>query len=100
MNVRAGAHRKPLVRCSALIPFKPSADVTISGAFRAPETVPELRAGLRVRTVEKHLRATGPSHWFHEGHWQRSTQDSEWPLSLICCACDVATSPSASRQCR
>ncbi|SOC21948.1 hypothetical protein SAMN05877809_1203 [Rhodobacter sp. JA431] len=75
-------HRTPMVRCSDLIPFKPAADVTVLGAFQAPEPVPDLHAGLRVRTVEKHLRATGPSHWFHQGHWQRSTPEPVTHVAL------------------
>lgn len=66
--------RTPLVRVGDLIPFKPAADVTVLGVIQSPQAVELLRAGLRVSgrgaVLEKHLLATGPRDWTHDGQWR------------------------------
>lgn len=66
--------RTPLVRVGDLIPFKPAADVTVLGVIQSPQAVELLRAGLRVTgrgaVLEKHLLATGPRDWTHDGQWR------------------------------
>ena len=66
--------RTPLVRVGDLIPFKPAADVTVLGVIQSPQAVAVLRAGLRVTgrgaVLEKHLLATGPRNWAHDGQWR------------------------------
>lgn len=59
-------HRTPMLKPGDLVPFRPSADVTVIGAIQAVEPSVELRAGISVGAGQKHLRATGPWYWYFD----------------------------------
>ncbi|WP_374427063.1 DUF2169 domain-containing protein [Paracoccus sp. (in: a-proteobacteria)] len=75
-------HRTPMLKPGDLVPFRPSADVTVIGAIHADEPSTTLRAGISVGAWQKRLLATGPRHWHHDRGWKLSqvTAVSSVPL--------------------
>lgn len=63
-------HRTSMLRVGDLVPFRPSADVTVLGTIHAAEPTTELHAGIRVGSWEKHICATGPRHWYYDRGWR------------------------------
>lgn len=61
-----------MVKCNDLIPFKPSADVTINAVLQSAEPSKIITGIVRVGNCELHLRGSGPRYWYHGLKWHLS----------------------------
>ncbi len=86
-DVYAGdPHETCLVRQTDLTPGKPGTDVTFLGSSFAPggEPLPSWTCGLRVGTVRKELRVTGPRQWVPQTKhtWKRLIDRDPKPVLI------------------
>ncbi|MBC9248362.1 DUF2169 domain-containing protein [Paracoccus sp. 11-3] len=58
-------HRNDLLIAGDLIPYKPTADVTLIGEARASEPQKSITAGIQIGSHSASLRATGPRQWVY-----------------------------------
>lgn len=68
-------HKTALRMVNDLIPFKPSADVTLAARLQAAEPMDELVGDVRVGGRVAQLRGRGERTWFYDRRWRLSDPD-------------------------
>ena len=73
-------HKTAMLRCNDLIPFKPSADITLNANLYGQESSRFLQGTVRIGDRHVAIRGCGPRHWYHDDRWRLSTPD---PISEL-----------------
>lgn len=81
-------HKSPMQRCNDLIPFKPSADVTLQADIHAPEPSEFVTGAVQMGETYQSIRGCGPRHWFFDKGWRLSQPE---PTAHVPVSYDLAS---------
>ncbi len=75
-------HKNSMLRCNDLIPFKPSADVTIKANLHGKKPSEYLKGEVKIGDCHSVLVGCGPRHWYRLGGWRLSKPEPISELAL------------------
>lgn len=81
-------HKTPMLRCNDLIPFKPSADLTVLASLHAAAPQDVLTGSVRLGDTVQEVVGTGPRVWFFDKGWRLSTPE---PVDHVPVTYDLAS---------
>lgn len=75
-------HKTSMRYCNDLIPFKPSADITLNAHLHSQEPARFLKGAVQIGDKHVEISGCGPRHWFYDRGWRLSAPEPIDQLAL------------------